>query len=141
MLFRSRVIEVTEATHRSVARGLAAKYYDLARSAEKREDGTFLKVEFNVFGKMFPTLKDYLSGKCHGQVGRTPEGEIYHIDDGSLRQVPKGELYFYELAREALAKMLGRNDITDYMKERIFEAIIEDRERSEERRVGKECRL
>ena len=136
---------MTEATIRSVAKELAGEFYELVRSAEsrgerhvqiKRGERAFLNIRPDVFGKTFPTAKDYLSGKRHGRVGRTPEGGIYHIDDGSLQQDTPGWLYWYDMARQRLTEMLGRNDVTEHMKERIFEAIVEDREKELRQKPG-----
>lgn len=129
---------MTEATIRSVAKELAGQFYEFVRGAEsrgeksvqlKRGERAFLYIRPDVFGKTFPTAQDYLTGKRHGRIGRTPEGSIYHIADGSIQQETPGWLYWYDMARQRLIEMLNRGDVTAHMKERIFEAIIEDREK------------
>ena len=136
---------MTEATIRSVAKELAGQFYDFIRDAEsrgekyvslKRGERAFLDIRPDVFGKTFPTAKDYLTGTRHGRVGRTPEGTIYHIDDGSRQQDTPGWLYWYDMARQRLVEMLNSGSVTDHMKERIFEALVADREKEQRQNPG-----
>ena len=136
---------MTEATIRSVAKEIAGEFYQFIRSAESRGEKhvqvsrgerALLNIRPDVFGKTYPTVKDYLSGRRHGRIGRTPEGSIYHIDDGSLQQDTPGWLYWYDMARQRLVEMLNRNDVTEHMKDRILEAIIEDREKELRQKPG-----
>ncbi len=136
---------MTEATIRTLAKELAGQFYEFIRSAEsrgeksvqiKRGERAFLDIRPDVFGKTFPTAKDYLTGRRHGRVGRTPEGTIYHIDDGSRQQDTPGWLYWYDMARQRLVEMLNSGSVTDHMKERIFEALVEDREKEQRQKPG-----
>ncbi len=90
-------------TIRSMAKELAGRFYD-----DNRTPG---------FRKAFPTFKAYMRGQWH-QV------------DGSIKAYRPGWLHHVGLARKLLAQMLGRADVHENLKMPIYEALIDDRERS-----------
>jgi hypothetical protein len=128
---------LVERTIAHTARELAGKFYDFVRSAEKR--GEKVDVRFNgrtlqnidptAFGKSFPTVKDYLAGRRYGEVEHRADGTVFWKDTGKWRQYVPGWMSFYEMARQLNVQMLAEPHVTDTMKERIFDAIIEDREK------------
>ncbi len=93
-----------EHTVRNMAKELAGKFYEDNRSAG--------------FRKAFPTFKHYMRGQ-------------WCLPDGSMKAYRPGWLHHVELARKVLAAMLGKPDavVSPVMKDRIFNALIEDRER------------
>lgn len=72
------------------------------------------------FRAAFPTVNDYLMGR-------------WHRSDGTVQRYIPGWQHHVTLARKVLAAMLGQPDsrVSAVMKERIFEALLEDRGRSE----------
>lgn len=93
----------TNQTIRSMAKELASEFYEGNRSAG--------------FRRAFPTLKSYLRGQ-------------WHQPDGSVIAYRPGHLHHIALARKLLAQMLGRADVHENLKMPIYEALIDDRERS-----------
>lgn len=95
---------MTEKTVRSMAKELAGTFYEENRSAG--------------FRKAFPTFKHYMRGQ-------------WVQADGSIKNYRPGWLHHVALARKLLAAMLGKPDavVSQTMKDRIFNALIEDRER------------
>ena len=93
---------MTERTIRSMAKELAGTFYE-----ENRTPG---------FRQAFPTFKAYLRGQ-------------WHQSDGSIKLYRPGWQHHVELARKVLSVMLGRNDIHINVKNAIFAALIEDRDR------------
>ena len=94
---------MTERTIRSMAKELAGVFYD-----ENRSEG---------FRRTFPTLKAYMRGQWHkpdGEVLITKPGWVYHID----------------LARKVLASMLTKSSVSDVMKQRIYDALLEENEKA-----------
>ena len=90
---------MTEKTIKDMARELAGAFYEDNRS--------------EAFRKTFPTLKSYMRGQWH-----TPEGDI-------IINKP-GWMYHIDLARKLLVVMLGDHRVSEHMKERIYDALIED---------------
>jgi hypothetical protein len=70
------------------------------------------------FRAAFPTFKHYMRGQ-------------WVQPDGSIKAYRPGWLHHVELARKLMAAMLGKPEtvVTPVMKERIFNALIEDRDR------------
>lgn len=95
---------MTNQTIRMLAKELAGKFYEGNRSPK--------------FRAAFPTYKNYIRGQ-------------WHQPDGSIKAYRPGWLHHVELARKMLASMLGRKDVHEHLKEAIFKAIIDDRERSQ----------
>lgn len=95
---------MTERTIKEMAKELAGVFYE----DQKRTPG---------FRKAFPTLKAYMRGQWH-----QPNGDI-KIDK-------PGWMYHVDLARKMLVQMLGRKDVSEVMKERIYDAIIEDHQKA-----------
>lgn len=137
---------MTERTIRSVAKALAEKCYEMTRVVEsmgpraqwKRGERAFLDIDPLTFGKLFPTADDYISGRCHGRLGRTFAGQIYHIDNGTVSQVEPGWMHFVALAKEQLAARLSDPNTPDHRKEQIFDALLEEHEngqRADPRRI------
>ena len=93
---------MTEQTVRSVAKEIAGAFYD-----QNRTPG---------FRQAFPTLKAFNRGQ-------------WHQPDGSIKAYRPGWLHFVEPARRRLAQMLGDPATSDYVKNAIFNALIEDRNR------------
>lgn len=94
---------MTERTIRSLAKELAGAFYeDSQRSV--------------TFRQAFPTRKDYIRGLWH-----QPNGEILIKEPGWTHHI--------DLARKMLGTMLGRNDVSPIMKERIFDALIDENNR------------
>lgn len=93
----------TNQTIRSLAKELAGIFYDGNRSPG--------------FRYAFPTLKHYLRGQ-------------WVQPDGSIKAYRPGHLHHVELARRRLVQMLGQPGVHENLKWPIYEAIIDDRERS-----------
>lgn len=105
-----------ERTVRSMAKELAGIFYE----EPQRSAG---------FRRAFPTFKHYMRGQ-------------WVKPDGSIKAYRPGWLHHVELARKVLAMMLGKPDsvVSAVMKERIFNALIEDRDRqfkAEQRKTAK----
>ena len=90
---------MTERTIRSLAKELAGIFYENERSKK--------------FRNTFPTLKSYMRGQWHH-----PSGEI-KIDK-------PGWMYHLDMARKILLAMLSDNRVSETMKERIYDAWIEE---------------
>jgi len=93
---------MTERTVRSMAKEIAGTFYENNRSVG--------------FRKAFPTFKHYMRGQ-------------WVQADGSIKMYRPGWLHHLALARKILAAMLGKTEVSAVMKERIFDALIEDRNR------------
>lgn len=93
----------TNQTIRSVAKELASVFYESNRSPG--------------FRRAFPTLKHYLRGQ-------------WVQPDGSIKAYLPGHLHHIALARQRLAQMLAQSNIHENLKEPIYQAILDDRERS-----------
>lgn len=93
----------TNQTIRHMAKELAGRFYE-----DNRTPG---------FRRAFPTFTAYMRGQ-------------WHQADGSIKLDKPGWLHHVELARRMLATMLGRADVHENLKMPIYEAIIDDRERS-----------
>lgn len=93
----------TNQTIRSMAKELAGVFYEGNRSPG--------------FRKAFPTFKAYMRGQ-------------WHKPDGSITAYRPGWLHHVNLARQVLASMLGNMNVHDNLKQAIYQAIIDDRERS-----------
>jgi hypothetical protein len=95
---------MTNQTVRSMAKELAGTFYEGNRSPK--------------FRAAFPTFKHYMRGQwCQ--------------PDGSIKLYRPGWLHHVELARRMLAAMLGRESVHQHLKDAIFQALIDDRERSQ----------
>ena len=93
---------MTERTIRMMAKELAGKFYEDNRSEP--------------FRRTFPTLKAYMRGQWHqnGDIVINKPGWMYHID----------------LARKVLGTMLSQPNVSAIMKERIYEALLDEHERA-----------
>jgi len=93
---------MTERTIRSMAKELAGVFYEDNRS--------------EAFRRTFPTLKAYMRGQWHqnGQVIITKPGWVYHVD----------------LARKVLANMLSKPQVSEIMKQRIYDALLDEHSRA-----------
>ena len=40
-----------------------------------------------------------------------------------------GHMFFYEIARQMLVQMLGRDDVSEHRKKQVYDSIMEDREK------------
>lgn len=94
---------MTERTVRSMAKELAGKFYEGNRTPG--------------FRKAFPTFRHYMRGQ-------------WVQPDGSIKIYRPGWLHHVVLARQMLTLMLGRKDIHENVKERIYDALLEDRNRT-----------
>jgi hypothetical protein len=92
-----------EQTVRSVAKEIAAAFYE----ESIRSPG---------FRKAFPTLQHYMRGQ-------------WVQPNGSIKLYRPGWLHFVDTARKRMAMMLGESSTSEYLKYRIFDALIEDRNR------------
>lgn len=92
-----------ERTVRSMAKELAGAFYEQNRSPR--------------FRAAFPTLRHYMRGQ---QV----------MPDGQIKIYRPGWLHHVDMARKMLTAMLGRADVSEVLKERIYDALMEDREKS-----------
>lgn len=90
-------------TVRMMAKELAGKFYEGERSQG--------------FRKAFPTFRHYMRGQ-------------WVQADGSIKLDKPGWLHHVALARKMLAAMLGKSNVHDNLKWPIYQAIIDDRERS-----------
>ena len=133
---------MTERTIEHIARELAGQFYDTVRSAESRDEKVqlsqrgrvLLQIDPKLFGKTYPTVKDYLVGRRHGTVNRAWEtGVTTHIDDGKVYQDCPGWMYWYDQARQMAVEMLRSPQVHENLKEAIMAALIEDREKELER--------
>lgn len=128
---------MVERTIRMHAKELAGVFYDTVREAEGKGDKvrfeqhgrSVLTIDPKAFGKTFPTVKDYLKGRRHGRIERKPDGSVFHVDDGSITMDTPGWLYWYELGRQQLTSMLGNPMVHENIKQGIFKALLEDREK------------
>ena len=93
---------MTERTIRSMAKELAGKFYDDNRSP--------------AFRRTFPTLKSYMRGQWHvnGDIVINKPGWMYHVD----------------LAKKVLGTMLSDGRVSAVMKERIYDALVDEHERA-----------
>jgi len=94
---------MTERTIKAMATELAGTFYE-----QNRTPG---------FRKAFPKVEDYLRGR-------------WHQPDGSIKLYRPGYLHHVVLARKMLIAMLGRKDTNETMKERIYDALLEDAKKS-----------
>ena len=128
---------MTERTIQHTARELAGQFYDMVRSAESQDEKVqfrkrgriVLQIDPKVFAKTFPTVKDYLAGRRHGHMERSPDGVIRHVDDGTMSLDTPGWMYFYDQARKMLVEMLNSPTTHENVKAGIVAALIEDREK------------
>jgi hypothetical protein len=93
----------TNQTIRTLAKELAGIFYEGNRSPG--------------FRRAFPTLKHYLRGQ-------------WVQPDGSIKAYRPGHLHHIALARQRLVQMLGQDSVHENLKWPIYEAILDDRERS-----------
>ena len=93
---------MTEQTVRSVAKEIAGAFYEGNRTPG--------------FRQAFPTLKHFMRGQ-------------WVQPDGSIKLYRPGWMHFVDTARKRMAIMLGENTTSEYLKYRIFDALIEDRDR------------
>lgn len=93
----------TNQTIRSLAKELAGLFYEGNRSLG--------------FRRAFPTLKHYMRGQ-------------WVQPDGSIKAYRPGHLHHIALARQRLSQMLGQPGVHENLKWPIYEAILDDRERS-----------
>jgi hypothetical protein len=68
------------------------------------------------FRKAFPNFKNFMRGQ-------------WHQADGSIKLYRPGWLHFVALARKRMATILGDKAVHPHIKEAIFNALIEDRNR------------
>lgn len=94
---------MTEQTVRSVAKEIAGAFYE----ESLRTPG---------FRQAFPTLQHYMRGQ-------------WVQPDGSIKLYRPGWLHFVDTARKRMAQMLSERGTSEYLKYRIFDALIEDRNR------------
>lgn len=90
-------------TIRAMAKELAGQFYEGNRSPG--------------FRHAFPTFKHYMRGQ-------------WVQADGSINLDKPGWLHHVNLARKLLASMLGNMNVHENLKEAIYQAIIDDRERA-----------
>jgi hypothetical protein len=97
-----------EATVKAQAKELAGAFYETNRTDK--------------FRRAFPTVRHFMLGS---QAMYDNKLNFTHV-----RKVPAGWTHFIVLARKTLSIMLGQPDarISPQMKERIFDALLEDRE-------------
>lgn len=135
---------MAERTIAHLARELAGTFYDHVREAESAGDKVqmakrgrvFLEIDPKLFAKTFPTVRDYLRGRRHGRIDRDwKTGRVSYVDDGSVTMSTPGWLYWYDQARQMLTVMLGRPDIHDNVKQGIYAALLEDREKELKQRM------
>ncbi len=127
---------MTERTIRSLAKGLAANFYEMTRAAEgsgekihmKFRGRTLQAIEPGIFAKTYPTMKDYLAGRRYGVIEHLPNGVVRHIEDGSVTQVAPGWAHWYDHARQMCVAMLNEPGTDENLKEAIVRALVEDRE-------------
>lgn len=93
----------TNQTIRNMAKELAGVFYEGNRSPR--------------FRRAFPTFKHYMRGQ-------------WVQPDGSITAYRPGWLHHVELARRMLATMLGHANVHENLKHAIYQAILDDRERS-----------
>lgn len=127
-----------ERTTEHLAREFAGEFYDFVRSSEGKvsvrwNGRTLQNIDTRAFAKSFPTVKDYLAGRRWGKIIHQKDGTVFWQDTGGYVHTLPGWLYFVGMAREAMIEMLKRPDVSEVMKERIFDAVIEDR--------GKQARM
>lgn len=92
-----------EQTVRSVAKEFAGAFYE----ESQRTPG---------FRQAFPTFQAFMRGQ-------------WHQPDGSIKLYRPGWLHFVVPARKRMAQLIGEKGTNDYMKYRIYDALIEDRKR------------
>ena len=99
---------MTERTIRSLAKELAHIFYDGNRS--------------EAFRRTFPTERAYIRGQWHqpnGDIVLNKPGWMYHLD----------------MARKILVAMLGDPRVSEPMKERIYDAWLEERSKADQTRT------
>lgn len=94
---------MTEQTVRSVAKEIAGAFYEESQRS-------------HAFRQAFPTLQAFMRGQ-------------WHQPDGSIKLYRPGWMHFVDTARKRMAQMLGEKGTTEYLKYRIFDALIDDRNR------------
>lgn len=104
---------MTERTIRSMAKELAGRFYedvynDLNGERYRRTD---------LFRQTYPTLRDYMRG-------------IQHLSDGTTRIDKPGWVYHIAMAKRVLVEMLNRPEVTPIMKERIYDALLEEHDKA-----------
>lgn len=127
---------MSEATIKNLAVELAGMHYDFVRSHEDSKEGLTARwpggmvqqIEPLIFSKTYPTLKDFLIGRKHGRKVES-YGEVSWEDTGQVTMGVPGHMFFYEIARQVLVQMLGREDVSDHRKKQVYDAIMEDREK------------
>lgn len=125
---------MTERTIRSLAVELAGQFYDFVCSSEEKvhlrfAGGSLNNIDPKAFRDTFPKLKDYLAGTRHGTLTHKKDGSVFVKQDGRITPDTPGWMYFYDMARQQLTNMLGRSDISEHMKQSIFAALQEDRQK------------
>ena len=136
---------MVERTIRSMAKERAAKHYEWVRAIESMDPkvqdhlrGRCFKAGMMdplIVGKVYPSLKDYLTGKQHGTIERLLDGTVRHVDDGSISQGVPGWMNHIDGARKEITAMLGRSDVHENLKQGIYKALIEDREKQIEQQA------
>ena len=128
---------MVEQTIQHLARKLAGIEYERIRSCESLDEKAqfeirgragIMTIEAKAFGKMFPTVKDYIAGRYHGKLSDN-NGVAFHVDDGSVTQETPCWMHYIDPARKYLAAMLGMPNVHENLKRAAYEALIEDREK------------
>lgn len=126
-----------ERTISHLARELAGQFYEFVRAREdsgervqiEQRGRILLRVDPKAFAKTYPTVKDYLAGRRHGRMRRTPDGCVFHVEDGAARLDTPGWLFWYDMARQMLVATLANEGTHEHIKQGIAAALIEDREK------------
>jgi hypothetical protein len=95
---------MVEQTVRSVAKEIGSAFYE----ESQRSPG---------FRQAFPTLQAFMRGQ-------------WYQPDGSIKLYRPGWMHFVDTARKRIAQMIGSNGTNEYLKYRMYDALIEDRQRT-----------
>ena len=109
---------MTEATHREMAKELAGAWYEMRRTDRFRDGGDKVKAR--------KIVKDILTGLPREIIVGIPFSQAYPTAEA---YVEAHWPFFMDTARKVLTTMLTLPNISPVMKERIYDAICEDREK------------
>jgi hypothetical protein len=126
-----------ERTTADLAKEIAGIVYDKIRAAEKFGEKVHIRwgdrllqnIDPLAFGRTYPTVRDYLRGRRHGDIERGDDGSVVWRDTGRVHNGIPNWMCFYEMARDLHVQMLTNPNVSEYMKDKIYHAIIEDREK------------
>ena len=93
----------------------------ISRTAKELAGAFYEQERTPMFRRAYPTAQDYIYGRAHYRDGRV--GPVRNPVTGAPEPPPWTQ--FVQAAREQLVKMLSDNTVSDHLKARIHEQLVE----------------